>query len=129
LTSIQAFLGVLAKGAYGELSEHGLMRSKTATNGIKRLIGMVNDLLDIDKMEAGMLELQCENVELQPIFEQSMEAARGFAEQNQVKIVAQPSSLTVYADADRVARVLINLLGNAIKFSPPQTTVSLTAAS
>lgn len=127
LASIRAYFGVLAKGAYGELNERGIMRSKLAENSAKRLIGMVTDLLDIEKVEAGQLELQFENVQVQSIIEQSVEAVRSFAEQEEIRIEASPTLLEIHADADRVVRVLVNLLGNAVKFSPPKSTISVSA--
>jgi PAS domain S-box-containing protein len=117
LTSLQATLTFLLEGLYGQLSESGQKRVKGAESGIARLINLINDLLDIEKMEAGKLSMKFADVNLAEVIERSVEAVQGFAEQQQVTLGIEKQDVQVRADADRMVQVLVNLLSNAIKFS------------
>jgi len=117
LTSLQATLTLLSDGAYGQLSGHGEKRVKSAESGISRLITLINNLLDIEKMEAGKLSMTFADVNLADLVEQSVEAVQGFAEQQGVSVKSEKLSIDVLADSDRMVQVLVNLLSNAIKFS------------
>ncbi len=129
LTSIQGFLSLLEAGAYGELSEAGNSSLNVADNSISRLIKLVNDLLDVEKIESGKFELQPQKVLVKEITGQALEAVADFARQNNVELSereSDASQLKINADSDRLIQVLVNLLSNAIKFSGAgsQVTVS-----
>jgi len=127
LTSIQIFLNLLGRGAFGALSELGAKKADMADRNATRLINLVNDLLDIEKMESGQLELNCKPITLNSVIERSVESVRAFAEQNGVAIETTAiSDKTVSADDDRLVQVVVNLLGNAVKFSPPESVVTVT---
>lgn len=125
LTAIQGTLELCAKGAYGTLSERGRMRLEDAEKDSDRLISLINDLLDIERLEAGKMELVREDVELDPLIERAINCVSVLAEAKSVSIKATPASFMVHADSGRVAQILINLIGNAIKFSPDNSTVSI----
>jgi signal transduction histidine kinase len=127
LTAIKSYFSLLSDGTYGQLTERGVQRSKLAETSVQSLISMVSDLLDVEKFEAGKLEMNCQNTSLQAIVDKSLDAVRGMAEQQKVKLEARDVATEVYADADRLVRVLVNLLGNAIKFSPADSTVSISS--
>jgi len=127
LTSIRTFLDMLTRGVYGALTDTGIQRSGMAERNISRLIALINDLLDIEKMEAGRLDMHLEPTAVEPVLARSLEAVRGFAEQHQVQIAVEPTSARVMADGDRLVQVLVNLLSNAVKFSPADSTVTVSA--
>lgn len=129
LTSIQMVLSLLEAEAYGQLSDSGHENLEAAEANVNRLIGLVNGLLDLEKMESGKLILQRESYRVADILEPSMQAVRGFAEQQGVKLVAPGHrNPEIFADRDRLVQVIINLVSNAIKFSPKGGTVSLEIA-
>lgn len=128
LTSIQMVLSLFAAEAYGQVSDAGHENLEAAEANIARLISLVNGLLDLEKMEDGKLELLRETVSVSDLFNHTLGALRGFAEQQGVKIEAAISQdAKLFADRDRMVQVLINLLSNAIKFSPKPGTVRLGA--
>jgi signal transduction histidine kinase len=125
LTSLQGTLALFANGAYGDLSTKALKRVINAEANVFRLIGLINQLLDIDKIEAGMLELHPVDVLVVPMVMKAIEAVQIFAEQNEISI-EEPNleqDLAVHADEGRIIQVLVNLLSNAIKYSEPGKTV------
>lgn len=127
LTSVRASLTMLSEGVFGELSGRAQKEVNTAENNAARLIHLINDLLDIERIESGqMCFIPCA-VSVQSLFEQAVETVGAFAEQNAVTINITSTDLIIYADPDRVTQILINLLSNSIKFSPPQSSVSLRA--
>lgn len=126
LTAIQIFLNMLTRGAYGAVSETGMKKADMADRNAVRLINLVNDLLDIEKLESGQLDLHCQATTLHGAIERSVESVRAFAEQHGVTIeTAQISDGEIFADSDRLVQVLVNLLGNAVKFSPAGTAVAV----
>lgn len=127
LTSVSGFLSLLSQGLYGTLTEQGEKRVQLAERNVSRLIAMINDLLDIEKLESGQLELTMEIIPLEPVVERSVEAVRVFAEQNKVNLVVEPIDCNVYADGDRLIQVLVNLISNAVKFSPADSAVTISA--
>jgi signal transduction histidine kinase len=129
LTSIQLFLGMLAKGKYGALNESGAKKADMADRNAVRLIGLINDLLDVEKMESGQLTLARSIVTVGGIIERSVDSVRAVAEQKGIQIKVETlEDLSVDADADRLVQVLVNLLGNAVKFSPDGAAITVKVA-
>lgn len=118
LTALQTTLAMALKGSYGELNEKGQARILTAEHSVERLIKLINELLDMERMEAGMLKLSIASTPLDRCVERSIDAVKSLAEKEQVAISAGKSDIRVMADEDRLVQVLINLLSNAIKYSP-----------
>lgn len=127
LTSVQASLTLLSEGVLGSLPVRAHKEITNAENNTSRLINLINDLLDIEKMEAGQLRVDCQKTPVLPIFERSFEAVKAFAEKQNVNIKIVDTDLEIYADGDRIIQVLVNLFSNAIKFSPAESTVTLEA--
>lgn len=127
LTSIQGFLTLLSTGMYGSLSQQGSEGLNIADANAARLISLINDLLDIEKMESGRLHMEFENADVDDIVQRSINAVIAFAQQQQVDLMADPCKLSVLADRARLVQVLVNLLSNAIKFSPPHSLVKVVA--
>jgi PAS domain S-box-containing protein len=125
LTSIRGGLTLLSVGALGDLPEKAKDIVRLAERNSVRLIGLINDLLDLEKLEAGMLEMEINNCQLSEIFQRSLEAIKTFADERNVRVTASHTSLAIEGDRDRLVQVLVNLISNAIKFSPAQGLVSI----
>lgn len=125
LTSISGSLGLLAGGAAGELPPNAFKLIKIAHNNSERLVRLINDILDIEKIESGKMAFDIQPTRLAPLISQALEGVAGFAEQYGVTPQLNPGAehLVVLADADRLMQVMTNLLSNAIKFSPRGETV------
>ena len=129
LTSVQAAITLLISGAGGQLSANGVEILNMADDNIGRLIALINDLLDIEKMESGKLQLNISPTSLQSVFDSSVNAVQGFARTQQINIEVQPTDLHIEADADRIVQIVVNLVSNAIKFSPKNSTVTIEASA
>ncbi len=131
LTSIRAFLTIVKEGAYGELTAKGMERADGAERSAVRLLALVNDLLDVEKLESGMFEMEFKDIPIAQVVQRSLDSVRAVAEQKEIAIEAQDSKAFVHADGDRLVQVLVNLLSNAIKYSPPGSpvTISVTEAA
>ncbi|HEV2080743.1 MAG TPA: GAF domain-containing sensor histidine kinase [Allosphingosinicella sp.] len=129
LTSIAGSLGLLLAGAAGDLPERARRLVGIAHSNSKRLVGLVNDILDMDKLASGKMHLDSDPVDVAQVLGETVEANGGFAADHCVRLVSDPvpSGLKVLADHRRLLQVLTNLLSNAVKFSPKDGTVTLSA--
>jgi PAS domain S-box-containing protein len=120
LTSIAGALGLLAGNAVGKLPEPAARLIAIARANCQRLVRLINDILDVGKIESGQLVFDLKRVEVLSLVEQAIEANRGFADGYDVGIQLDVSSEKgeVCADPDRLVQVVTNLLSNAVKFSP-----------
>jgi PAS domain S-box-containing protein len=120
LTSISGSLGLLLGQQGGKLPEAATRLLEIAHKNSQRLIRLINDILDIEKIESGRLVFNLSQVQVRPLVEQAIEANRGFAEGYGVRIGLDAASVDgeVNADPDRLTQIVTNLLSNAIKFSP-----------
>jgi CheY-like chemotaxis protein len=98
-----------------------------AHSNSERLVRLINDILDIEKIESGKMNFALQPVELGAALEQAIEANRGFADNLGVQLVLEPAAGTAVtlADPDRLMQVITNLLSNAAKFSPPGEAVTI----
>lgn len=128
LTSIRSFSEILMRYGVDDVEKRkkfvGIIH-----NEAERLTRMINDLLDLSKIEAGRLEMNPEPLDLEQVFSRALEATHPlFAEKELRGASAVETALApAYADADRLHQVLTNLLGNAVKFSPNGGTIHLSA--
>jgi signal transduction histidine kinase len=128
LAAVQAVLEMMGMGVYGEQTPDAVHHISLAEANCNRVLRLINDLLDIEKMRAGKLQMEVENVSLSEVVERSMEAIATLAEQKNVSVDSSVSSdMAVRADAGRVVQVLINLLTNAVKFSPAGGSIKIEA--
>ena len=127
LTTLKNILAFLSTGKYGTLDEAGLQYLATANNNINKMTTLVNDLLDSEKLKAGKAELDIRQVELDDSFEMVLSMVSGVAQAADVTIEIPPTDLIVRADAESLDRVLLNLVSNAVKYSPRGEKVSVTA--
>lgn len=129
LTTAIAYLDLLTSGAYGEVSENGSDELKRVLKKATDLSGLIVDLLDMERMNAGKLELDYEKVRLKDLFLNAEDNVDAYARQQRVRIEIEQSDETIWADGGRINQVLSNLLAYAIKLSPPKSAIHLSAAS
>ena len=129
LTSIRGSLGLLAGGVLGPLPTDAVDIVAVAERNVVRLIGLINDILDLERLEGGRLELEFATIEAAPVVTRALEAVQAFAHTSGVTLVAEPSTARVRADADRLVQVLVNLISNAVKFSPAGGVVAVRAVA
>lgn len=127
LTSIAGSLGLLTGGAGGELPEKAGRLIAIAHSNCQRLVRLINDILDIEKLESGALRFDFAPVRVEELVTRSIEGLRGYADSLGVRtqVSGEDSDLIVRGDADRLIQVLTNLLSNALKFSPTGDVVEL----
>lgn len=128
LSSILTALCSLESGYGGDLNEKGVNMAARARKESERLIHLVGDLLDIEKMKAGKFTMHFADSDLREIASSAVESVERFAQLHEVQVqnnITEP--LTCYCDGARVIQVLVNLLDKGIKFSPPNEKVILSA--
>ncbi|MDH3405704.1 MAG: PAS domain S-box protein [Gammaproteobacteria bacterium] len=130
LTSIRGSLGMLAKGVSGKLPGQASQLIDIAHRNCERLVHLINDFLDSEKIASGKMKFTTEPVELNSLVRQAVEANQPYASQHGVKIIIGQSAprFLVSADPFRLTQVLDNLLSNAAKFSPPESHVTVTVS-
>ncbi|HST60024.1 MAG TPA: response regulator [Longimicrobium sp.] len=126
LTSIRGSLGLLAAGKLGEVPEKGRRMLEIAVQNTDRLVRLINDILDIERIESGTVTMELKPVDASELVHQSVEVMAAMAEKAGVRLYSWADRQPLEADPDRILQVLTNLLSNAIKFSPPESEVSLT---
>ena len=127
LTSIRGSLGLLSSGLLGSSPEQGKSLLQIAVNNTDRLIRIINEILDFERMRAGKIEVVMEACEAAGLMAQMEGLMWPVAKEGGITLSISPTSGRLWANPDRVIQVFTNLLGNAIKFSPRGATVWLTA--
>lgn len=130
LTSIRGSLGLLHAGLVGEIGGEAREMLDLAVLNTDRLVRLINDVLDIERMDAGGMRLEVEPVSASELVRQAAQIVQVSATQAQVRIdIDVHGDVTVAVDPDRVIQVLVNLLGNAIKFSERDSSVTVTVGA
>ncbi|VAX00279.1 diguanylate cyclase/phosphodiesterase (GGDEF & EAL domains) with PAS/PAC sensor(s) [hydrothermal vent metagenome] len=128
LTSVRGSLGLLVGGAVGEIPEAASTLLSIANKNTERLLLLINDILDIEKIESGKMVYHYKLLNLQEFIESSIQANNSYGEQFGVKYeISQCPDVHIYADGDRLMQVMNNLLSNAAKFSAEQSLVEISA--
>jgi signal transduction histidine kinase/CheY-like chemotaxis protein len=129
LTSIRGALGLLSAGLMGSVDAKAQNLLRIAVTNTDRLIRLINDILDIERMESGRATLQVRTVNLRDLVQQGVETMAAMADAANVTLVlnvtAPSEAVSLDGDSDRILQIITNLLSNAIKFSPPKTTVNV----
>ena len=127
LTSIRGSLGLIAGGIAGELPPQAAELVQIAHKNSERLVRLINDILDIEKIESGKMHFDLSVQPLLPLVQQALEANHGFAGQYGVtiRLASSADDARVRIDGDRLIQVVTNLVSNAVKFSPPQSEVTV----
>ena len=131
LTSIKGALGLLRGGLQADLPDKARRMIEIAYQNSDRLVRLINDILDIEKIEAGMMKYELVPLSLADLLTEAIDANTGFAEEHGVRIELQDqvSGATVDGDRDRMIQVLTNLLSNAVKYSPEAGAVGVRTAA
>ena len=127
LTSIHGSLGMLASGLLDPSGERGKRLLEIAVDSTDRLVRLINDILDIERIESGKVKMVKQACNVSDLMSEAAEVMQAMAEQYGVKLLVIPVSTVLSADRDRIIQTLTNLLSNAIKFSPQGNTIWLTA--
>jgi two-component system sensor histidine kinase VicK len=128
LTSLRASLGLISSGSLDKRPEKQKQMLDVAIGNCDRLVRLVNDILDFDRVENGGMPLHCEVVKAGDLLRRAADVGHEAALKAEISFRFEvPSTLTVNVDQERILQVLSELVSNAIKFSPPQTMIKLAA--
>jgi PAS domain S-box-containing protein len=127
MTSVKAALGLLLAGAAGPVDGPQQELLEVAHNNVDRLIRLINDILDISRLESGRLELRTRPVQIDELITGAARELESVRSQREItlKLALLPDPPPVLADPDRIIQVLVNLLGNAYKFTGESGTVTV----
>lgn len=125
LTSIRGALGLLSSGILGELNDKASNLLRIATSNSDRLVRLINDILDLERIQSGRAPITFRPVQLSQVVHQAIEGMQPVADAAGVQLLHDTTKVEVSGDVDRLLQVLTNLLSNAVKFSPPNSTVSV----
>ena len=128
LTAIQGYVDLLAEGAdVPDRERHECLAS--VKRNVERLLALINDLLDLSRIEAGRVDLRCEAIDLRSLIESAARSLQplidGKRQALTLELADAPSA--VWADADRVIQILTNLLSNASKYTPQDGSITVSA--
>lgn len=120
LTSIKGYVDLIVDGEAGEINDIQKEFLEIVQENSDRLVSLINDLLDISRIESGRVHLKIEPLEIPDVVQGVLDTFRTYAEQSGVNLTSQVARNLprVAADRDRVGQVLMNLVSNAIKYSP-----------
>jgi two-component system sensor histidine kinase GlrK len=128
LTSIKEGTNLVLEGCCGEVTEKQKKVLLIMAEESNRLIGLVNSVLDLAKLESGLLAFNFGKADLSPLIERVVKEVGPLAEAKRITIIREVRDLPpLTMDAERMLQVLRNLIGNALKFTPRGGTVSITA--
>jgi PAS domain S-box-containing protein len=117
LTSIRGSLGLLEGGVMGDMTPEARTMLETAVDNTDRLVRLINEILDIERIDSGRAGLAFEPVPAARLIEQAIQVIQAFADEAGIEIRGEAGGVEVAADADRIVQTLTNLLANAVKFS------------
>ncbi|OLP15740.1 hypothetical protein BST81_24790 [Leptolyngbya sp. 'hensonii'] len=125
LTSIHGSLGMLASGLLQAQPEISQRLLQIAVDSTDRLVRLINDILDIERMESGKVTLEKQKCDTADLITRAIDTMKPMADKTNITLSVSATSITLWADSDRIIQTLTNLLSNAIKFSPQGSTVWL----
>ena len=126
LTSIHGALNLLSSGLVSTQSDKGRRVIEIAAESAERLVRLVNDILELERLESGKISLIKQTCNTAELINQAIDMMQVMANRAGITLCVSLASIDLHADPDRIIQVLTNLLGNAIKFSPKDSTVWLT---
>lgn len=129
LTSIRGSLGLIRGGATGDIPPKAKELVDIAYKNTERLILLINDILDIDKIESGQMRFEMRNESVNSLLKQAIESNQAYADKYgvQLELEALEPDAAIHVDGNRLMQVLSNLLSNAAKFAPADSQVTLSA--
>jgi len=127
LNSIIGFTGIILQGMTGEVNQEQRKQLTMVKNSASHLLSLINDLLDISKIEAGRVELSLEEFSLDDVVREVVESVSPTASEKGLELVTEvPEGITLFSDRRRIKQVLMNFMSNAVKFTD-QGSVRITA--
>ena len=123
LTSLRAALGLVAGGALARRPEKLHQMMEIAIGNTDRLVSLVNDILDLERIGSGKAELHASTFRIGDLLERAVTLQEAAASRANVRFTVDAGDVEVYADPDRILQTITNLVSNAIKFSPPPSAV------
>ncbi|MEH2035713.1 PAS domain S-box protein [Nostoc sp.] len=127
LSSIRGALGLIAEGILDNDPAAAKEMLGIANNNIERLVRLVNDILALNRLESGQVDLKRQWCDPTVLVQQAFSNVRALAEAKQITLQSSVSEIQVWADFDWLIQVLVNLINNAVKFSPAGTIISVAA--
>jgi PAS domain S-box-containing protein len=128
LTAIRGSLGLLASGIYDQRPDKRQKMLQVASEQTERLVRLVNDILDLQRLESGKVQLNMQSCRADQLLRQAVEALYAYAEASQIRVTIEAEPIALWADPDAVIQLLTNLLSNGIKFSPTGSHIQLKVA-
>lgn len=125
LTAIRGALGLLQLGAAGPLAVPAAELVQVAQRNGERLMAIIEDILDFERLQNGLMSVVMARVDLDPVITRAIESAAALARDARVAVGSVETGLSVRADAARVEQVIVNLVSNAVKFSPKGASVGI----
>jgi len=126
LTSIRGALGLLSAGILGTVSDKAANLLRIALSNSDRLVRLINDILDLERIQSGREPLTFRPIALGEIVRQAMDGMQPVADAAGVQLIHDANLVHLTADPDRLLQVITNLLSNAVKFSPEGATIAVT---
>ncbi|HEY9768019.1 MAG TPA: ATP-binding protein [Coleofasciculaceae cyanobacterium] len=127
LTSIHSSLKILSTGKLGSLSCQGKRMLKIADEQTERLVHLVNNVLDLQRIQSGKITMNKQACQAKELMVETVQAMKTLAQEQGIQLSVKSSNFVVWADRDYILQTLTNLVSNAIKFSPRNSTVVLSA--
>ncbi len=125
LTSMRASLGLIASGALKDRPDKAQQMLGIAIGNTDRLVNLVNDILELERIGSGKAELHYADVEAHTLMRRAADLLGATAAKARIDFEFDFEHLTVWADADRILQTVTNLISNALKFTPPNGTITL----
>lgn len=130
MTAIKSYLWMTLQGQGGPLNDKQKLYIQRAYSSVDRLVKLVNDMLNISRIESGRMTVAMQKVDMNKIVQEVLDEVKPRALELSVNVVFEPvpTLAQVIADTDKIKEVLFNLIGNSLKFTPPggKVTISLT---
>ena len=126
LASLTGVMSMLEEGILGQLNLQGSKTTARIKQTCKRMAKLLDEMLDLERLQAGKFTLECKSVSLHSVLKSVVESARPLAENRRITF-AVPRGLSCIADEDRLIQVALNLLSNAIKNSPDCSSITVRA--
>ena len=123
LTAIRGFLGLLSTGMYDQKPEKAKRMIDLALTNSDRLVRLVNDILDLERLDSGKVPLVMETCNSVALIQKAVDGIQGIADQATIALSVASISVEVWASPDAIIQTLTNLISNAIKFSSPGKTI------
>ncbi|MBX9723502.1 MAG: HAMP domain-containing histidine kinase, partial [Candidatus Obscuribacterales bacterium] len=125
LMSMRISLNLLSSGASGDLPDEAFKQAAIAESTASKLVFLINDLLDVEKLESGNIELEKREMYADVLGQTAIDTMMRLANSRKIQLELKAADCVVYCDERRIGQVLLNLLSNAIKFAPEDSIVTL----